>query len=112
MNVMDKYFSEIDSKLILAYDLATKAREKGYDPETKVETPLAKNLAERVEGLISAVAPQIKGSGVVERIAELEKEFKSQDWRVALKIAYKTLFFYSYFYSKFSSKICKRHKHR
>jgi len=87
MNVMDKYFSEIDSKLILAYDLATKAREKGYDPETKVETPLAKNLAERVEGLISAVAPQIKGSGVVERIAELEKEFKSQDWRVALKIA-------------------------
>ncbi len=87
MEVMDKYFQEIDNKLKLAYNIASEARAKGYDPEPKVEIPLAKNLAERVEGLISAVAPQIKGSGVVERIAELEKEFKSQDWRVALKIA-------------------------
>ncbi|MBI2673128.1 DNA polymerase II large subunit [Candidatus Woesearchaeota archaeon] len=84
---MDKYFQEIDDKLKLAYNIANEARAKGYDPEPKVEIPLAKNLAERVEGLISAVAPQIKGSGVVERIAELEKEFKPQDWRVALKIA-------------------------
>ena len=44
-------------------------------------------MAERVEGLISIVAPQLLGSGMTNRITELEKEYESSDWRVALKIA-------------------------
>ena len=37
--------------------------------------------------LIATVAPEIVGKGVVARIAELELQYGSQDWRVALKIA-------------------------
>jgi DNA polymerase II large subunit len=43
-------------------------------------------MAERVEGLISTLVPQIKGSGIVARIEELEKKYDKLDWRVALLI--------------------------
>ena len=84
---MRKYFEEIDQKVEDCYSVANKARAKGYDPVDEVSIPVAKNMAERVEGLISVVAPQIKGSGVCERIFELEKEYVQQDWRVAFMIA-------------------------
>ena len=75
MKRIEKYFQEIDKKVKLAYDSANKAKKLGFDPETKVSIPSAKNMAERVEGLISAVAPQIIGSGIPKRIQELEKKF-------------------------------------
>ena len=84
---MEQYFQEIETKLQNAYATATEARKKGFDPEEKVEIFLARNMAERVEGLISTVAPQIKGSGIVPRLFELEKNFGTGDWRVALTIA-------------------------
>lgn len=84
---MQKYFDHIQTNIIALHGLATKARKKGFDPEEKVEVQLAKNMAERVVGLISVIAPRIVDSGVVERIIELEKEYGAQDWRVALKIA-------------------------
>ena len=84
---MEYYFQDIDKKVKKAYDLANKARKKGLDPEDKVPIPLAKNMAERVEGLISAVAPQIINSGISKRIYELEKTYGSLDWRIALIIA-------------------------
>jgi DNA polymerase II large subunit len=82
-----KYFQDIDTKVKLAYDVATKARKKGYDPELKVDVPLAKNMAERVEGLLSVVAPEIIEKGIPERIGELEKIYGKLDWRVALSIS-------------------------
>ena len=84
---MSAYFDYIDSYTKKAYDLSGLAREKGYDPEPKVEIPLAKDMAERVESLISVTAPQIKGSGVSERIKELEEKYSVLDWRIALTIA-------------------------
>jgi DNA polymerase II large subunit len=84
---MQAYFDSLQKGCKEAYDLATAARKKGYDPDDKVEIQLASNMAERVVGLISVVAPQIVGSGVVERIIELEKQYGSLDWRVALQIA-------------------------
>ena len=72
----DKYFEEINKKINAAYAVAEDARKVGYDPVDFVEIPLAKNMAERVVGLISSVAPQIKDTGIVERIQELEKEGK------------------------------------
>src|SRR3989344_1605743 len=83
----DKYLDEINKKINVAYAVANDARKVGYDPVDFVEIPLAKNMAERVVGLISSIAPQIKDTGIVERIQELEKEYGNQDWRVALKIA-------------------------
>jgi DNA polymerase II large subunit len=84
---MKRYFDHIQANVIALHGLATKARKKGFDPEGTVEVQLAKNMAERVVGLISVIAPQIVDSGVVERIIDLEKEYGALDWRVALKIA-------------------------
>ena len=84
---INDYFLKLNKELNEAYSLAQNARSKGFDPAKEVEILLANNLAERVEGLISTVSPQIKGSGVVERIAELEEMYGNQDWRIALKIA-------------------------
>jgi len=84
---VQKYFNYLDDNTNKAFAIASKARKMGFDPEEFVEIKLAKNMAERVVGIISVLAPQIIGSGVVERIIELEEEFGSQDWRVAMKIA-------------------------
>jgi len=84
---MEKYFDEMDQKLKTAYKIATEARKKGYDPEEKIEIPVAKDMAERVEGIISTVAPQIIGKGIPKRIRDLEKQYGILDWRVSLIIA-------------------------
>src|SRR3989338_2092173 len=82
-----KYFEALDLNLKSAYVLAEEARKKGFDPETFVEIRLARDMAERVESLISSVAPQIMGSGVTKRIRELESIYGALDWRVALVLA-------------------------
>ena len=84
---MQEYFDKINKEVLKIYGIANAAKSRGHDPDEKVAIPLAKNMAERVEGLISTVAPQIIGSGVTQRIAELEKQYGSQDWRVAMQIA-------------------------
>ncbi len=84
---MQDYFDVLESETERAYVAARAAREQGYDPEPKVDIPLARNMAERVEGLISAVAPQLIGKGVPQRIHELEQKHKPLSWEVALLIA-------------------------
>ncbi|MFH1917157.1 MAG: DNA polymerase II large subunit [Nanoarchaeota archaeon] len=84
---MQAYFDALESECKRAYEIAKKARKKGYDPKATVEIRLAKNMAERVISLISVVAPQIIGTGAEERIIELEEEYGAQDWRIALVIA-------------------------
>ena len=82
-----KYFEKIDSDVKQSYDLATTARKKGLDAEETVSIPLAKNMAERVVGLVSIAAPQLMGTNITSRIAELEKEYGLLDWRVGFRIA-------------------------
>jgi DNA polymerase II large subunit len=84
---IQNYFGEIKEKISKAYSAAEKARKKGLDPQPVIEVALAENMAERVVGIISVVAPQLANSQVVGRIIELEKEYGALDWRVALKIA-------------------------
>lgn len=84
---MNKYFDELNQKTQECFEIASRARQKGYDPVDYVEIKLAKNMAERVVGLISSIAPQIENSGVVERIVELESQYGALDWRVAMVIA-------------------------
>lgn len=84
---LDSYFDSISSEVKKCYAIASAARLKCHDPEIYVEVHLARNMAERVEGLIASVAPQLLNSGLTERISELEKQFGAQDWRVALVIA-------------------------
>ena len=86
-NKIEQYFKNIEDNINEIYNLAIEARKKGFDPTDTVEIPLARNMAERVEGLISAVAPHIKNKGIPERIIELEEKYGKLDWRVALTIA-------------------------
>lgn len=60
------YFDKLESGTHKLYAIAKEARLKGYDIETEPEIPLAKDLAERVEGL---VGPE----GIAKRIKEMEK---------------------------------------
>ncbi len=84
---MERYFEEINLKVNRAYTVGEQARKKGYDPEENVEIPLAKNMAERVVGLVSVVTSKIKDTKIVSRIEELEKIYGKSDWRVAFKVA-------------------------
>ena len=74
MSRIQSYFNSIDKYLEKAYSVAEKARKKGYDPTNFVEMPLAKGIAQRVEGLVSVFSPQILKSGVAQRVTELEEE--------------------------------------
>ncbi|MBN2457661.1 DNA polymerase II large subunit [Candidatus Woesearchaeota archaeon] len=84
---MAEFFLGIDKDIKRCFDIATAARKMGLDPEKEVDIKLAKNMAERVEGLIGTVAPNLLGSGMTKRIVELEKKYSPMDWRVALLIA-------------------------
>ncbi|MBN2111726.1 DNA polymerase II large subunit [Candidatus Woesearchaeota archaeon] len=82
-----KYFQQINDNTVQLYEIAKAARKKGLDPEGDVDILLAKNMAERVEGLISSVAPQLKGSMLTKRIHELEQKYGNLAWEVALIVA-------------------------
>jgi len=69
---MEVYFSMIQQKVDQCYEIAERAREKGLDPETFVESPQAKDLAGRVEKL---VGPE----GVADIIRELKNQSKTDD---------------------------------
>jgi len=85
--MIKKYLESFDKYIKGAYHIAGEAKAKGFDPVNEVEIPLAQNMAERVEGLISVAAPQISGSGVSERILELEKEHGTQHPIIAFFLA-------------------------
>jgi DNA polymerase II large subunit len=72
------YFERLEEETKILYDIANEARSKGLDVETETEIPLAKDLAERVEGL---VGPE----GIAKRIKELEDDMSREE--VAFKIA-------------------------
>ncbi|HDQ59746.1 MAG TPA: DNA polymerase II large subunit, partial [Candidatus Woesearchaeota archaeon] len=84
---IEEYFKQIETEVQKAYDLANKAKQNSYDPDTKVSIPTANNIFERVEGLIGSLKPELIGSGLARRIQELDKKYGSGDWRVGLKIA-------------------------
>ena len=84
---IDNYFKEIEKNVAVAYKTANKARKCGLDPEERVGIPLAKNMSERVEGLIGAVIPGIINSGLSKRIQELEKKYGKLDCGVALSVS-------------------------
>ena len=69
---MRKYVSSLQQKVDKYYEIAEKARKKGFDPELFVESPQAKDLAGRVEKL---VGPE----GVADLIRNLKNESYSED---------------------------------
>ncbi|MCS7122873.1 MAG: DNA polymerase II large subunit, partial [Candidatus Micrarchaeota archaeon] len=64
--ILKEYFSNISSKALEQYEIAQRARQRGYDPENYVEISIARDLGDRVEGLLGI-------SGVKDRMRELER---------------------------------------
>src|SRR3989344_5625778 len=83
----NEYFQNLEREVRKVYSVAEAAREKGLDPVNKVEIPLAMSMAEKVVSLISTIYPQMEGSGIAERILELEKEYGKLDSTIVFKIA-------------------------
>ena len=86
MKGINEYFEIIEKDVKFSYDKANEVRALHYDPEDKVEIFLAKDMAERVVGLLSTIAPQIVNTNLVERVNEIEKKYGKLDFRVALQI--------------------------
>jgi len=67
---MANYFSELNAKKDEIYELATKARAMGFDPEDYVDVPQAEDLASRCEELLKDY--NVKGVAEVIRQKTLE----------------------------------------
>ena len=87
---MELYFDKMELEVKQAYSLCAQAKKKGYDPEDENSIPLAKNMAERVEGIISVLVPQIGNSGLAPRIHELEEKYGKLSWKVAFVVSLET----------------------
>ncbi len=85
MNTQE-YFKDIKKRVDVEFEAAGRARAAGIDPVTKIEIPIATTLAEKAVGLINVIYPQLDKK-VIDRIAELEKEYGVLDSAVAFKIA-------------------------
>ena len=72
------YFERLESETLKLYEIANEARSKVFDVELETEIPLAKDLAERVEGLVGP-------KGIAKRIKELEQDMSREE--VAFQIA-------------------------
>lgn len=64
--IMD-YFEELNKGLKKCYSTATKARNKGFDPEKNIEIKITSDVASRVEGIVGP-------KGIEKIIREMEKQ--------------------------------------
>lgn len=78
---MEEYFSTLQKQVDVCYEVAKRARMRGYDPELDVEIPQARDLAARVEKLL--VDWDVEG--VASRIRELSQDHDREE--VSLLIA-------------------------
>jgi DNA polymerase II large subunit len=73
----DAYFRRLEARLAAAREVAERAREQGHDPETEVEIPQARDMADRVEKVLGI-------DGVAGRVRELEGTMSREEAALAL----------------------------
>ena len=73
----ERYFERLETELDEALDVARTARQRGDDPSTDVEIPVAKDMADRVENILGI-------DGVAERVRDLEGEMSREEAALAL----------------------------
>ena len=78
-----QYFMQMEKQLEKLYAVAKQARIKGLDPNLEPEPRIAKDLAERVEGLVGP-------KGIAERIQELSGTMSQE--MMSFKIAQETMY--------------------
>jgi len=73
----ERYFERIEAELDRAFAVANAARERGGDPESEVEIPVAKDMADRVENILGI-------DGVADRVRDLEGRMSREEAALAL----------------------------
>jgi len=73
----ERYFERLETGLDEALEVARTARQRGDDPSTDVEIPVAKDMADRVENILGI-------EGVAERVRDLEGEMSREEAALAL----------------------------
>ncbi|GAA0214783.1 DNA-directed DNA polymerase II large subunit [Halobaculum roseum] len=68
----ERYFTRIEDRLDEAFERAEAAKAQGKDPETEIEIPVARDMADRVENILGI-------PGVAERVRELEGEMSREE---------------------------------
>ncbi|MFC6795193.1 DNA polymerase II large subunit [Halobaculum halobium] len=68
----ERYFTRIEDRLDEAFERAEAAKAQGKDPETEIEIPVARDMADRVENILGI-------PGVAERVRELEEEYSREE---------------------------------
>lgn len=84
---MEAYRESLLLQVNHALEVAKKARIQFLDPSPEVEIPLAEDIAARVESLVATVEPKLLGSGVKERLRELEAKYGKNDEHIGFDIA-------------------------
>ena len=84
---VEEYFSDLNKEVVKEYGIANLAKERGIDPDLKVEIPLASSMAEKCVGLISTLYSQLPLFDITKRMLELEDEYGKLDSTVSFVIA-------------------------
>jgi DNA polymerase II large subunit len=79
-DAMLAYFSTLETELDRAIEIANRARANGADPTPTIEIPIAKDLADRVEKLLSI-------EGVAKKLRELETTMSREEAALQVAIA-------------------------
>lgn len=84
---MEDYFSALQKQVDACYEVAKRARMRGFDPELDVEIPQAQDLAARVEKLL--VDWDVEG--VASRIRELSRDHNREEVSILIAKEYAKL---------------------
>lgn len=74
-DVVRNYFQRLDREARECYGIATQCRALGYDPEERVEIPMAEDMAARVEELLS----EYNVKGIADRIRQLSESYNREE---------------------------------
>ncbi|WP_299334467.1 DNA polymerase II large subunit [Haloplanus sp.] len=68
----ERYFERIERRLDEAFERAERAKSRGDDPQTEVEIPVARDMADRVENILGI-------DGVAERVRDLDGRMSREE---------------------------------
>ncbi len=78
----DSYHNKLSEEVRRQYDLIGKIK--------SVNIPLASDVGDRIEGLLSVLNPKLLNSGLASFVREAEAKYAPNDWRVAIDSAIAT----------------------
>lgn len=86
-NDIEAYRNSISQEVKRQVELANKARAKGYDLERTIGIKISSDKAGRIEALFATEFKDAEGSGIAERIRELESQSDLNGLQIAFKLA-------------------------